>query len=838
MTYHRRVIFPIIQGLYELNYQRTLVSYFFAAAINTGLRESNRVGRLRSVKDSMDETAGVIDRIWASLPENLPAVLAGIEEDWDSLDRTYEGWRDQYMTIFDAYTDLLLEEKAPPILEDLYQSFDEDERRMSRYSRDFYYALTTGLNKVVTRAGEVIWADEENSHNLTWILILLVTAFIGTSILLGVMIVRFSTKMIARIRTMQEEAEAAAEAKGRFLATMSHEIRTPMNAIIGMSSLMRTDNFDKTQAAYFRSIQQMAQALLSIINDILDFSKIASGKMELVPVHYHLPALFEHIVSLSKFIAENKGLRFVSSLGADVPEVVYGDDVRVRQILTNLVSNAVKYTKEGSVEISLTRGPCPEKGKAASNNLPGDYLIFRVKDTGIGLPEKDRDRLFESFQQFDREKNRGIQGTGLGLAITRQLVTLMEGVIEVESVYGEGSAFTIYLPLVEGDPAKVRDEKPRDLPVQAREGLRVLVVDDVRENLAVALGFLEKHHIRGETAESGPEAIAQVEKAAEEGRPYQVIFMDHMMPGMDGLEAARRIRERAKGGEQIPIIAFSANAVEGARERFLEAGMNDFVPKPLEEGPLNAALRKWLPEEWILPGAAPSGEPAETPGGESAPGEVPAALGALRIEGAPGEALDTEEGLRHCGGKWETYRKVLRQFCSHVEEKTTRILQSLLAKDWGAYRVEVHGCKGLLNSIGLPGGAAQGKELEDAARGIMTAPAGEGGSAEEAAQGEALCLARTGAFCSLLWTLREALLGTGLLSEGEGEKRPVSPEEYAGALQSLKEACDRGRPREVNACIARLEGFSLDGERGRRFADIKRLCETLDYEEAGKLCGE
>jgi PAS domain S-box-containing protein len=481
-------------------------------------------------------------------------------------------------------------------------------------------------------------------------------------------------------------ARVASEAKSKFLASMSHEIRTPMNAIIGMSDLMRTDNLDALQQSFFADIKAMSKALLQIINDILDISKIEAGKMEIRPIHFNLQELCENIRSLSRFTAESKDLAFRYSFDENIPRIIYGDDVRIRQVITNIVNNAIKYTKEGYVDFSV--GGEKKDGR--------DYIIFRVKDTGIGIKREDFPKLFGTFQQLDGDSNRGIMGTGLGLSITKNLVTLMGGEIDFESEYGAGSVFTIRLPLSAGDPGQV-DPKTLGFRVQAAADTAVLVVDDNRINLKVALAFLAVHNIHADTAGSGAEAIEKIQK-----KPYDLIFMDHMMPEMDGIETTRRIRawEKSRNSSRgkfpgngkvspeappgVPIIALSANAVSGTRERFLEAGMNDFISKPIDSGELNRKLAFWLPEQKISRAGVPAG-------------------GKTRVPPAPRESaavLDRERGLENVGGDEVLYQQLLEIFRKDHGGDFQKIKQALEQGDVSRAHRLAHTLKGASGLLG------------------------------------------------------------------------------------------------------------------------------------------
>ncbi len=421
---------------------------------------------------------------------------------------------------------------------------------------------------------------------------------------------RAQKKMLAEIRDTSSRLEAALadakdanEAKSSFLAHMSHEIRTPLNAVIGLGELTLEDkSLSPETASNLEKICGAGSTILSIVNDILDISKIESGKFEIYPTRYETPSLINDIVTLNIVRIGEKPIEFRLVVDENLPTALYGDDLRIKRIFNNLLSNAFKYTHAGSVEwrISFERD-----GDAA-------WLVSSVRDTGIGIKPEDMDKLFSDYNQVDMKSNRKIGGTGLGLAITRRLAEMMDGSVTVESEYGKGSTFSVCLRqmLVSGEPIgrvaaenlmhlRYSDSK-RDRNAQlVRAKLpdaRVLVVDDVVTNLDVVRGMMKPYEMKIDCATSGRQAVEMIR--AEKHR-YNAVFMDHMMPEMDGMEATRAIREEigTEYARNIPIIALTANAIVGTEEMFLNNGFQDFISKPIDMAQLDAVLRRWVKGE-------------------------------------------------------------------------------------------------------------------------------------------------------------------------------------------------------------------------------------------------
>jgi signal transduction histidine kinase/DNA-binding NarL/FixJ family response regulator len=543
----------------------------------------------------------------------------------------------------------------------------------------------------------------------TMMAVLSVTGIVATLILCTFMTIMY------RARLRSDEANRF---KSSFLANMSHEIRTPMNAIIGMTELLLHSDLPKRDREYVRDISKSANSLLSIINDILDLAKVESGKLSLSPVHYDFPALVDNVASMFTYVAHDKGLEFKFECEGDMPSYLYGDDIKLRQTLTNICGNAIKFTTNGYVRFRVLT--------SRQNNS----IVFEISDTGMGVRKEDIPTLFDAFAQSKTEQNRNIVGTGLGLAISKIFIEMMGGSISLASEYGQGSTFTVKIPLVEGDPTKAAKESDRLIAQSFKAPqVRVLIVDDNEYNLKVAQGMLALFLIDAHTAQSGHEAIEAVKN-----NDYDIVFMDHMMPEMDGIETTAEIRKLGEKQQQLVIIALTANAIKGAKEMFLERGFNGFISKPIEIPILARALMDWLPSEKIL--EIPLDERKTAPDSNEQDEEDRYLLALREVTD-----INAEIGLSRVNGLKKMYRNNLQLFSEKLGGDAEKMKAFLDTGDINGFAIIVHAMKSTLASIGAP-------NLSEIARGLEAAAKNND---------DAYCIEHYPAFYQQLLTMHEQL---------------------------------------------------------------------------------
>lgn len=433
------------------------------------------------------------------------------------------------------------------------------------------------------------------NRSIDWILLGIVS--FGLVVLLHfnlAILLKFNRKL----SVAAEAANQANEAKSYFLSTMSHDIRTPMNAILGMNEMILRDSREDKILSYSENIRIAGNTLLGIINDILDFSKIEAGKMEIINVEYNFASLLNDLVNMVQRKADEKGLSFRLEVDPNIPTLLQGDEIRIKQVITNILSNAVKYTKEGEVVFSISSSKCEDDPETVN-------LHVSVKDTGVGIKPEDLGRLFEAFERFEEKKNRNIEGTGLGMAIAQSFLNMMGSKLQVESEYGVGSDFSFDLkqkvmkwePIGEFDTAVKQLMNNRELyrVKFAAPKARILVVDDNEINLKVFVSLLGDTKMQIDTADSGDAGIALFKRNF-----YDVIFLDHMMPDKDGIETIKEMKERNDTPNQkTPVICLTANAISGMRETYINAGFDDYLTKPIDTNKLESMLLTYLPQDLV-----------------------------------------------------------------------------------------------------------------------------------------------------------------------------------------------------------------------------------------------
>lgn len=499
----------------------------------------------------------------------------------------------------------------------------------------------------------------------------------------------------------QQEAEAANMAKSSFLANMSHEIRTPINAILGMNEMILREEKDPAIRGYAGNIQASGNSLLSIVSDVLDISKIESGKLEIIPVDYEVNSLISDCCNMAAGRAKAKELELLVECADNVPMKLCGDETHIRQIIVNLLTNAVKYTEKGTVKLIVS-------GRFTDG---GFVLKVDVSDTGIGIAEENLPQLFTQFQRFDLQRNRNIEGTGLGLSIVKRLCDLMSGTITARSVLGSGSTFTVELPqkVVDSTPCggvnlnySAGAEHEYHHSFEAPEA-RILAVDDLPVNLLVIANLLKETRIKIDTAGSGRECL---DKCSQQ--KYDLILMDHMMPEMDGVQTFEKLHgDKSSPNFETPVIMLTANALAGMREQYMDVGFADYVSKPVRGAKLEEAIRRNLPESLIKP-ASPE-IPAEAVSTEPS--------GFADICGAVPE-LNVNAALQYCCGSAELLNDLLHDFTEN--DHFSDLKAAFEEKRWEDYRRHAHSLKSTSLMIGLTGLSERARASELALKGGCT----------------------------------------------------------------------------------------------------------------------
>jgi signal transduction histidine kinase/CheY-like chemotaxis protein/HPt (histidine-containing phosphotransfer) domain-containing protein len=712
------------------------------------------------------------------------------------------------------------------------------------YSGSFDYQGTTWLGVATPVRGSLMgWtlaavAPVSESPMVQVRNVLLATSLAAFIVCLGIAV--FASRYIARpiavideqnirLAELKEEAEYASRIKSSFLANTSHEMRTPLNAIIGLADLAL--NEEKPDPEFVREnlkkISNSGMTLLGIINDLLDISKIESGKFELIEASYDVPSIINDTVSLNIIRIGSKPIEFRLDIDGELPARLVGDELRIKQIFNNLLSNAFKYTKEGSVSWRLAyegaptlapsgaalppEGVSPPWGGPAAGE--DGWLVASVRDTGIGIRPEDLRKLFADYNQVDVHTNHAIEGTGLGLAVVKRLAELMGGQASVESVYGEGSTFTVRIPQkrdgadVLGAEAadnlrnfRYTDNKRNAGALLVRAFLpdaRVLIVDDVSTNLDVAKGLMKPYGMQIVCVTSGRQAIERIRA----GEHFDAVFMDHMMPEMDGIEAVRIIREEISTdyAREVPIIALTANAIVGNEKMFLEHGFQAFLSKPIDILKLDAAIQQWIKSRFK--GRADDQLPA--------PARLPRLDPAFNLSVF---GFSVEEGLARFGGDSEVLLDVLRSYAASTPGLLEKLKVSEVKQDLEAYAVTVHGIKGSSRGIGARALGDEAEALEKAAR------AGD----------LAFVHSRNEEFVGQVRNFLEELNKLLATARGESEKPPADAPDPALLVQ-LRAACEGFCMDDAERAITELERY--DYRTGNeRVARLRQRLDRMEFE--------
>ncbi len=636
--------------------------------------------------------------------------------------------------------------------------------------------------------------DLVESRVVDWLLLGVVSVAMAVLLIYNFVILMIFNRKLSETAV---QANQANEAKSYFLSTMSHDIRTPMNAILGLNEMVLRDSDDDTIIGYSENIRTAGNTLLGIINDILDFSKIEAGRMDIINVDYSFVSALNDVVNMVQKKAEDKGLAFNMDIDPNIPMILHGDEIRIKQVIINILSNAVKYTKEGSVTFSI--------GYEKAKHKP-DYIILKVSvaDTGIGIKPEDMDRLFKAFERIEEKRNRNIEGTGLGMTIAQSFLAMMGSHLEVSSIYGEGSVFSFELEqkVVKWDPVGNYEEAFKR-SIKERRNYRekfiaphakVLVTDDTPVNLTVFSSLLRRTQIQIDTAESGDEAIAFYKKGH-----YDVIFLDHMMPDKDGIETLAEMRGiKGTPNDETPIICLTANAISGMREMYINAGFDDYITKPIDPDRLEVMLLQYLPKGKVAP--APDDNEEEN---YALPDFI------FNVDD-----IDVSAGLNHCGSG-ESYIETLKMYLDTSSKNADDIEKFWEAGDIKNTTIKVHALKSTSRVIGA---------LELGEFAAKLEKAGDQGDTETLGRELPKLIAKYRKLAEELEPLNEHI-------NPEDDDRPlITMDELNEAYRTLSEFCEGFDFDSVVHVAQSLEGYRIPEDEATRVDAIIKAVDNFDYE--------
>lgn len=609
----------------------------------------------------------------------------------------------------------------------------------------------------------------------------------------------------------EQRARAQSEAKSNFLANMSHEIRTPINAILGMNEMILRESDNEDILNYAKDIERAGNTLLSLISDILDFSKIEAGSMQIVEAEYGLSSVINDVANMVQIKMQEKELKLVLDVDESLPERLYGDEMRLRQIIVNIMNNAVKYTEVGNITLKV-------HGKYTSEREDVILLLIDVEDTGMGIKEEDLNKLFGTFQRLDLERNNTVEGTGLGLAITHSLLKMMGGEIGVKSEYGKGSVFSIRLPQIVCEKTPMGDLRKRYIAhsksrpsyqekFTAPEG-RILVVDDTPINLTVIKSLLKQTQLQVDTCLSGADCLEKIHEAH-----YDVIFLDYRMPEMDGLQTLHKMKAPADHlNVDTPVICLTANVVSGAKENFIREGFDDYLAKPVDSQKLEQMLIQYLPQEKVV--VTEEETKVEEEGVEVKDDSM------KRPDGFLGEIydlpeIDLEKGLELCGDE-ESYLEILKIYYESAGEKKAEIQAFMDDEDWANYTIRVHSLKSTSRVIGA-------STLGEAAAALEAA--GETGDISMIRKRTPLLLKNLDSLVEKLGALY------AMEEEADDDLESVDDQTLKDAYQALKEFADGMDFENATFVLEEMAGYRLPPADRKAFEELGRAVNQLDWQK-------